>query len=363
MLPFEIQVGIMKRVPVKSLIQFRPVCKAWNSLIDSSDFIAGYSGQVQHLLLSYENADKFQNKYFSVVDDDTFPQQRDPLTLPILVKMLKSFSIIGSSHGLLCLYGWFFSRTDMFVLWNISTRKAVVVDHYEPDVGAGTYVSVMGFGVCRETSCRFYVKHGGLENNPSRKSIRLSGLGSQVVVNGFLNWLATDTVVTIDGGFGSYNLIVSFDMTSEEFREVNLPQSLAHQPRYKLSIYKLMESLVVLEHGVEANNSIFGVWMMEDGVPNSFSKLFTFNVITPHATVRGFKKTSEPIIKIIDNDHRRQLVVYEPCSKRINNDNLGFDAVNFSFFVYPYVDTLLLLDQRDLLIYNQVKRCVLQQRK
>ncbi|KAF5824147.1 putative F-box associated domain, type 3 [Helianthus annuus] len=166
-------------------------------------------------------------------------------------------------------------------------------------------------------------------------------------------------MVKTDGRFGSYNLIVSFDMTSEEFREVNLPQSLAHQPRYsyKLSISKLMESLVVLEHGVEANNSSFRVWMMEDGVPNSFTKLFTFNVNTPHAAVLGFKKTGEPIMEIIDNDHHRQLVVYEPCSKRINNHNLGFDAVNFSFFVYPYMDTLLLLDQRDLLI------CVLQQRK
>ncbi|KAJ0781551.1 putative F-box associated interaction domain-containing protein [Helianthus annuus] len=307
--------------------------------------------------------------------------------------MLKCFSIIGSSHGLLCLYGWFFSRKDMFVLWNISIRKAVdVVDHYEPDVRAGTYVSVMGVGVCRETSVPKIVKITHIKsgrhtetlsaiswqvvvftlstgawrrshNNPSRKSIRLSGLGSQVVVNGFLNWLATDTVVNTDGGFGSYNPIVSFDMTSEEFREVNLPQSLAHRPRYKLSISKLIESLVVLEHGVEANNSIFGVWMMEDGVPNSFTKLFTFNVNTPHASVRGFKKTGEPIIEIIDNDHRRQLVVYEPCSKRINNHNIGFDAVNFSFFGYPYVDTLLLLDLRDLLIYNNGKRCLLQQRK
>ncbi|KAI3776471.1 hypothetical protein L1987_46256 [Smallanthus sonchifolius] len=105
---------------------------------------------------------------------------------------------------------------------------------------------------------------------------RVTGIPWQVevVIDGFLYWLATDRIITSDDGFMYYNLIISFDMISEEFREVNLPNSLAHQSDYKLSISKLRESLVVLERGEEATS----VWMMEDGVPKSFTKLFTFNV-------------------------------------------------------------------------------------
>ncbi|KAI3745872.1 hypothetical protein L6452_08283 [Arctium lappa] len=60
MLALDIQLEIIKRLPVKSLIQFRSVCKAWKSFIDSSQFIAGYSvphTQPQHLLIKYEVED------------------------------------------------------------------------------------------------------------------------------------------------------------------------------------------------------------------------------------------------------------------------------------------------------------------
>nr|GEZ40112.1 hypothetical protein [Tanacetum cinerariifolium] len=52
-IPFEIQVEIIKRLTVKSLIQFRSVSKLWKSLIDSSAFIADYqrTDLQQHILV------------------------------------------------------------------------------------------------------------------------------------------------------------------------------------------------------------------------------------------------------------------------------------------------------------------------
>nr|GEV36557.1 hypothetical protein [Tanacetum cinerariifolium] len=60
-IPFEIQAEIMKRLPVKSLIQFRSVSKLWKSLIDSSAFIAEYQRTElqQHILLV---RDAFEHK-------------------------------------------------------------------------------------------------------------------------------------------------------------------------------------------------------------------------------------------------------------------------------------------------------------
>ncbi|KAI3725454.1 hypothetical protein L1987_65242 [Smallanthus sonchifolius] len=100
-IPFDIQAEIMKRLPVRSLIQFRSVSKAWKSLIDSSDFIKNYNGQQQHLFVSYYFSVDVERRYASIVDDDTFPHHKVSVTLPPLVKTLEHFSTFCSSHGLL----------------------------------------------------------------------------------------------------------------------------------------------------------------------------------------------------------------------------------------------------------------------
>ncbi|GJX39682.1 F-box domain containing protein [Tanacetum coccineum] len=41
-IPFEIQIEIMKRLPVKSLLQFRTVSNSWKSCIDSATFFFNY---------------------------------------------------------------------------------------------------------------------------------------------------------------------------------------------------------------------------------------------------------------------------------------------------------------------------------
>ncbi|KAJ0428300.1 putative F-box domain-containing protein [Helianthus annuus] len=362
-IPFEIQAEIMKRLPVRSLIQFRSVSKQWKSLIDSSDFISHYSSQQQHLLTRYVNLGSLHPTYLSIVDDHTFPRHRVSLTVPLSVNLLKNCEIIGTSSGLLCLYGPVFESV-MAVIWNPAIRKFVAVG-----VRNLTFRTVLGFGVCRETAdpkivkitCKddredvesvvevFTLSSRAWRNpgtNLPRKSIKLGLFGSQVV-DGCLYWLATDRITT-DGGFNIFNIIISFDMTSEEFREVNLPDDLSRLRGIKLSLSKVRESLVVVEdvgHGIEA------IWMMDDGVSKSFTKLFTVNVNTPPAQVRrfrGFRKTGEPIIEVVQHNLHGQLVVYEPDSEHV--DELEIDGKKFSFSVFSYVETLLLLDQPNLII-------------
>ncbi|KAI3776479.1 hypothetical protein L1987_46264 [Smallanthus sonchifolius] len=306
-IPFDIHVEIIKRLPLKSLIQFRSVSKPWKSLIDSSDFIARYSSQQQHLLVRYQDLVDLEQKYVSIVDDNTFPQHRVSLTPPPLVRMLKDpsnmsdeSSILGSSHGLLCFSGYCkdglrFSLygMPMVVLWNISIRKAVVV--VVPNARDVKYRTALGFGVCRETT------------DPKIVHIRyIRSPGVMESVNGFLYGLAIDRI-TMDGGFTSHNLIISFDVTSEEFREVNLPHSLAHD------VSERME----------------------------------------------FWKSGEPVIEFLDLwcdplEESSSLVVYEPDSKQ--TDNLRIDGISsFSFSGSSYMETLLLLDQPNFVIYGKAK--------
>ncbi|KAF5803836.1 putative F-box associated interaction domain-containing protein [Helianthus annuus] len=335
---------------------------------------------MQYLLARYNDSVDFPEKYVLIADDHTFPQKRVSLNTHLLVNTLKYSRIIGCSHGLLCLYGGYqeghdgpLSGSGRAVIWNPCIRKTVTVD--VPNVAdCSIYETVLSFGVCRKTNDSKILKITHINrwghrksltcipchvevftlstrawrhlygSNPPRNSIEFDYY-NMVVLDGMINWLAIDRI-TVDGGLQSYNLIISFDMTSEEFREVNLPDSLAHQSLCDLSICKLRESLVVLERDVEANNLVFHVWIMEDVVPKSFTKLYAIDLPDADVSavyVMGFRKTGEPIIDSASRypEWTGSLAVYQPYSKTISS--LGIDGDDFSYFVYSYMETLLLL--------------------
>ncbi|KAM0030922.1 putative F-box domain-containing protein [Helianthus debilis subsp. tardiflorus] len=396
-IPLEIQAEIIMRIPVKSLLQFRSVSKAWKSLIDSSDFINRYSSQQQHLLVrlrfvKYDHLENFRfskTKYVTIVDDVTFPHQRVSLTHPAFVNMLLSHRIIGNSHGLLCLYGCYGLETIMAVVWNVSIKKAIAV--VVPNVANGVYTTFVGFGVCPTTNDPKIVKITDIihwedvesipdsipwqvevftlstgawrspYHNLPRTSIQFGNW--QAYVEGFCYWLATDRSI-VDAGFEGYNRIISFHLTSEEFREVNLPDSLVYDGSIdNLNIANLRESLVVLEQ--DARENVCYVWSMKDGVSMSFTKLYT--IYSPNATllrVLEFRKNGEPINEIEDNgddqiDLLSLLAVYEPKSKHISNIGINGEGL---FYVYSYMETLLLLDQREFTIFDKGKGYIARRR-
>ncbi|XP_076949292.1 F-box/kelch-repeat protein At3g06240-like [Bidens hawaiensis] len=166
--------------------------------------------------------------------------------------------------------------------------------------------------------------------------------GAKVFVDGVFYWLASDGFA-MDRHFKL--VIISFDMTSEELTEVTLPDSLEF-----VSLSKLGESLVVVG---QDEHSGYDLWMMRGGVPKSFTKLFSFKP-NDDAIVMGFQKSGELIIDVPEEGEgdRGQLAIYEPNSKRINN--LGIVGFHGSFVVFNYMETLLLLDQPDLMVYDGI---------
>ncbi|KAI9127448.1 hypothetical protein K1719_002007 [Acacia pycnantha] len=99
-LPHEIISSILKRLPVKSLLRFRCVCKDWNDLFKTSLFIKEHLHHSSHhrgpsLLLQWDYST------FSMLDSDK--KTLLPLSAPSVNQPAHMIDIIGSSYGLVCL--------------------------------------------------------------------------------------------------------------------------------------------------------------------------------------------------------------------------------------------------------------------
>ena len=70
----------------------------------------------------------FERKYVSIVDDDSFPQHKLSLTVPVFAKKLRRPDIV-SSQGLVFLHCYdAYSGTLKALIWNPSIRKSVNID-------------------------------------------------------------------------------------------------------------------------------------------------------------------------------------------------------------------------------------------
>ncbi|GKA26335.1 F-box protein-like protein [Tanacetum coccineum] len=401
-IPFDIQREIIRKVPdVKSLIRFRSVSKPWKSFIDSSEFITGYGArdtQPHRLLLRYKGSRyPCWVEYLSLVDDDnhilTQQQQDFAPNVPLFVKQLYMSNVIGSSCGLWCLHGYKNSENKIVVIWNPAIRKSVgiVLPRFLNSLPVYVKQTTLGFGVCPSTYdptivimsyCYRSLKRKDTDkwrvhifslssktwkripsSNLPRNSVSLKLL-TPVAADRFILWVAYGRIVgglihelnQMDGVLAIKNFILSFDLITHEFKEINLPPSLANELSQNFSISKLRESLVVSAYTNEVNEGlVYGVWMMgeEAGVMTSFTKLF--NIKTPDdspvSKVLGFTMSDEPImITGTDDEEVATVEVYKPCPEHINH--LGIDGEHGSFFIFPYIETLLLGDHSDCCIIS-----------
>ncbi|XP_071700008.1 putative F-box protein At1g47730 [Rutidosis leptorrhynchoides] len=174
-----------------------------------------------------------QPKILSLVDDGdgSFPENDVSLTLPIYMKDFYDVCILGISHGLFCFYGYM-KGMRMAVFWNPSIKKSV--DIVVPD----EIRTVVGFGVCPRTSDPKLVSipdnlwqvevftlsseaWRSITTNSSLKQIR-SITWNQVAIDGCIYWHAHD-LDFVNGRRVYQDVILSFDLTSEEFITIKLP--------------------------------------------------------------------------------------------------------------------------------------------
>nr|GFA80185.1 hypothetical protein [Tanacetum cinerariifolium] len=179
------------------------------------------------------------------------------------------------------------SIIEIVVIWNPSIGKSVGIVvprllNNSPISPDHMQFTTLGFGVCPSTYDPTIVIMSYLEtkdtgkwqaevftltsktwkmipsSNLPRELLRLRS-STEVVIDRFICWVAYDRIVGNDGVLDIKHLILSFDLITHEFKEVNLPDSI---PDTDISISKFNESLVLSAYTIEVNRIVYGVWMM-----------------------------------------------------------------------------------------------------
>ncbi|GJY86143.1 F-box domain containing protein [Tanacetum coccineum] len=358
-LPIEIQIKIMNKLPVKSLLQFRTVSKLWKSSIDDSNFILSYGIRKSvntSFLVSYYIG--FQTYIGSVNYNFNFT----PLNTNLILSLL---SPVATCDGV-----WCFSYGDnmMAVLWNPSIMKSfrVFIPYFMSEQESERIL--IGFGVRPDSLDPTIVKisypYSGLgswfvsvyistdrwirlQNFPSA-ALRIKHAG-QAVIGNFIYWVASDRFgLHDDGVMHTSYVLISFDMVTHQFQTIVIPETVIVWLVAPFFISQLGNNLVVSANYLVGEGRLLCGWLLGvDGYSvTSYRMLFSVN--TPYSSkLVGFNNDEEPIIEVDDIGYQMDttLQVYNPTQGEFQN--VGVDADLGSFFVGPMKESLILVNHSD----------------
>ncbi|XP_076943730.1 F-box/kelch-repeat protein At3g23880-like [Bidens hawaiensis] len=272
--PEELIFDILTRLPSKSLLCFRSVCRSWCSLISSKKF------KLMHLKVFnnlnrrnfIRHFDVIGNKELYSVHFDDESLTLDPCTL---VKFpfdfckfcpKSFFKIVGCVNGVICLsHDKCKSREDKVILWNPSIRKHLTltpsmfhssdVQHLRLVYGFGYDKTIDDFKVVRlaydyrlfsTPQVEVYSVNSGVSrvvrfpHDLPFYSMCLDAW-SQVFINGCVNWIICDWAVG-----ESNSSVMTFDMSTELFGEIELPKYLVKKPAMFLKVSVVRGRLTVI---------------------------------------------------------------------------------------------------------------------
>jgi F-box interacting protein len=273
------------------------------------------------------------------------------------------FYVAGSSNGLVCLvddiYDVYCHNFGLFVVWNPSIQKAISLPEPNiislPKIGFDEYdrnsIQCLGFGYDPKTDdyklvrlvYRFdYIVPPLVEIYTLRtgawRSLKAPGppytiitWSLSVFLNGAVHWPAYTPAD--QGAFR--NLIVSFDMEDETFREVAMPKSLQGVEDLSVTVAVLDGLLALVPCNRYGSVEFHSVWVMKEyGVAESWTKLYDIDVGEGLHRVIGFTKNGEALLI-----KHEKLFSYSPCTQQTLD--LHICGKSFFFSLDTYVESLV----------------------
>ncbi|KAK2665119.1 hypothetical protein Ddye_003693 [Dipteronia dyeriana] len=383
-IPIEILYNILGRLPVKEIIRFRCVCKAWRDLVIDPNFISTHLNlqtyDSDRCLLQYKAGRYGSGKDFFVAFNARNFAEHSNLEVPFSCET-SYFKIVGSVNGLLCLSLSFtlFGRT--LYLWNPSIWKLKILSGscFHRQIEKWKTFFVVGFGFHRRTNdykivrIMYFTEIGGREppraevfslaRNSWRKVGTNSGFytrdrSSTVVVNGCVHWFA----FRINDVYSKY--ILAFDFDSEEFREITLPkyhhngESQFHRHRPAVSVAVLRESLALIVSWYKKHlMGCCNIWVMNEyGVVESWSKQYS---IVPNERISRCLGIVNNRDLMLDVSGEKGVISYD-LDKQEYNKPLGLDEhlddlVTFHESLVLYEEGFRLTPRKDLFVEGGIR--------
>ncbi|GMI79441.1 hypothetical protein like AT3G06240 [Hibiscus trionum] len=315
-MPVEVIIEILKRLPVKSVVRFRSVCKSWNTLFTHPCFISAHlqaslSNNTPFLLLDYIKNGKYD--YFLHYDIDGFEEFKQLQFSPF--GDAADSLVVGSCNGLICVF-LFYPDNDMnFVLWNPSIQKYISLPEptipdvwsygFDPRTNDYKLFIVEAKRVCscfelfslngncwkRVTAVYPKYAFGGRTHNTYM---------SLPFVNGAVHWSGYR-----ERNNGEYShAILGFDFSAEEFFEMNFPESFSGWDPKNLAIFKYGESSIAVT-ARPTGGEFRELWVMKEyGVVESWTKVLTLHPVIGLwlPSVLGFRKNGEVLLQVDDGE-------------------------------------------------------------
>ncbi|KAJ9558553.1 hypothetical protein OSB04_013167 [Centaurea solstitialis] len=303
-LPDEVIVEILSILPAKSLLRCRLVCKSWLNLINSTKFKLTHLHNFNQLNPRYfirrMDYDEEEEKFSVHLDDEDF-------TLDCgfgYEKMSDDFKLVSLTYN---------ERSS-------TTRPKVEV-----------YTVKTGFW--REVM---------FPHNLSCFPVRFNW--SQVFSNGCVHWIASDSN-------GSHYSIMTFDITTELFGEIQLPEYLAEKCFLRVSV--VGESLAVIHSsdlnfdGLKSGSTYMVTVMKEYKNPASWTKLY--HIHYEHVDLGKpllLRNNSDMIVEL----ESRDIIMFnhdKGCYVYVFRDGKEEEDFDYMTYVDRYEESLALLDVGD----------------
>ncbi|KAM7503254.1 hypothetical protein LguiB_002158 [Lonicera macranthoides] len=306
-LPRDIIIDILTRLPVRSVLRFKSVCRSWYVILSNPNFTSKHFKN--RTILNNRHEDRcflFTRNYSDddIINGITFLSNDKAINVPIkleipFLRKSKPLRVSGTCNGLVCLS--ILPLGSIILLWNPATREFKDLPIAKiPRPKQGPIKVALGFGFdpvaddYKVLRIVYYcyplnqVEVYSLRSNTWREIKRtvqflIFESGCNVYLKGRFHWSAI--------GFGTMNgrkLIVSFDMGDENFRYIMPPNfGLGDDDNYedvvkvRWTSMVLNESLAVVACGGNGPNKKFDVWVMNEyGVAGSWTKYMSFRLNT-----------------------------------------------------------------------------------
>ena len=380
-LPEEIVLEILVRLPVKSLLRFRCVCKSWyryiatpnfinNNLLYCNDHNRGFFIHMPKTTGSMVSFSRPHGQICTVASHHTF-EAISELRIPFTFQSGYPH-FVGSCNGILCFSDYrSFEFKDVY-LWNPSIRKFKKL----PDTCLTHLFNVsLGFGFDSQNNDYKVVRISQSTAKPmpppdaevyslSSDSWKRVGLGiswrSNVVfhkfnstlsfpfVSGNLHWM----IEMIEGGGQERrftSMILSFDVDSEKFKELPLPDDEGGCITKCLTSFKGKLALIKFGYGVQPHSLLCSIWVMGD----SWNKLRVLPIenLTDFIGFTNYglllvQKRSRLVSTNSELERKHKSVLIDP--ETLHEKEI---QVDYRLDVAAYMENLALLDGANVVSY------------